>query len=247
VGDASLWWSDGSWGAAFSYTMMEVLMKKFLMTVGLAVALAAMAVSSASATGMLNSRSPIGTGSNTASVADSMGPNLAASILGVTGATVTCPDVTYNVTQVTTFDARVDPSFGGGCLFLVSGTPVGTATVNTAGASLTLTATHSTFGDGLGSDITVDVNGPIIITTAVGCTLTIPSQSNKGGGTSIQSQNIDTTGANTTSTSPWGAKITATSLSLTYTTHGSCPGIAEHGNDSFFTGSVYVKNVWGSL
>jgi hypothetical protein len=228
---------------------MEVLMKKFLMTAVLAVALAATAVSSASATGMLNSRSPIGTGSNTASVAGSTGPNLAASVLGVTGATVTCPDVSYNVTGVSTSDATVDPTFGpaGACVFNVSGTPVGTASVNTVGASLTLTATHSTFSSGLGSDITVDVKGPIVVTTAVGCTLTIPSQANKGGGTSIQSQNVDSAGANTTSASPWGAKITATSVSLTYTATGSCPGIAEHGSDSFFTGGVYVKNVWGSL
>jgi hypothetical protein len=229
-------------------------MRKFLTTVGLAVSLGTVVVSSAGATtglGMFSSRAPLGTGSNTASVAGSTGSNLSASVLGVTGATITCPDTTYTVTQVSTFDARVDPSFGpaGACLFVVSGTPVGAVTVDTAGASLTLTATHSSFNSaaGAGSDITVDVNGPIVVTTSIGCTLRILSQANKGGGTSIQSQNVDGAGAGTTSASPWGEKIVVNNLSLTYTATGSCPGIAEHGADTFFSGGVYVKNVWGSL
>jgi hypothetical protein len=230
------------------------MMKKYFKTAGLAVAFAAMAVSSASATagpGMLNSRAPAGPGSNTAAVAGNTGPNLAASVLGVTGATVTCPDTTYTVNSVSTTDANVSPTFGpaGQCVFAVSALPVGTATVHTTGASLTVNAAHSVFNNttGLGTDLTVNTAGTIVVTTSAGCTLTIPTQSNKGGGTLLQSQNINSAGGNDTSASPWGSKITATSLSLTYTATGSCPGIAEHGSDSFFTGSVYVKNVWGSL
>jgi hypothetical protein len=80
--------------------------------VGLAAVVAAAAVSSADATPMFNSRATIGTGSNTASVAGSTGSNLAASVLRVTGATVTCPDTTYKLTGVTTGQLLFDPTFG---------------------------------------------------------------------------------------------------------------------------------------
>jgi hypothetical protein len=231
--------------------MAEVLMSKLLMTIGIAVSLGAVAVSPAGATAMLDSRGSLSSiiGSNTASVAGSTGSNLPASVIGVTGTTVTCPDTTYTVTQLSTLHAKVDPAFGPDlqCVYHVSGTPVGRATIHTLGAALTLTEIHSSWFGGLASDITADITGPIVVTSDLGCTLTIPSQANRGGGTSIQAQNVDSAGVNSTSASPWGSKITANSVTLTYTATGSCPGIAEHGGDSFFTGSVYVKNVWGSL
>jgi hypothetical protein len=226
-------------------------MRKYCTTVVLAVALAAVAAPSSNATTMFNSRAPIGIGSNTAAVAGSTGSNLAASVLGVTGSTVSCPDTTFTVTGVTTTDVRIDPAYGppGTCVYSVSGTPVSSASVNTTGVSLTLTATHGAFnsGTGAGSDYTVDLSGTIVLATGVGCTLTFPPQSGQAGGTSLQSQNVDSTGVNTTSASPWGSKFTANSLTLTYTASGSCPGIAEHGTDFFISGGFYLKNVWGSL
>jgi hypothetical protein len=225
---------------------MEGLMRKLVSTVGLAVAFAAMAASSASATSgpaMLTSHSPFGTASNTAVVAKSEGPNLGAHLFTATSAQVSCSEVDFRVTTVTTNTSTIDPSYSG-CTFIVSGTPLGTATVDSA-CTWDLSFVNAVFNDstGVGSGGTATNCATQVTIPGIGCTLDVFAQTSEG----ISSQNVDTSGAATTVATPWGSKITATNSGLTYTTTGSCPGLSEHGKDAAYSGSVYVKDVWGML
>jgi hypothetical protein len=221
-------------------------MKKFIKTAGLAVAFAAVAVSSASATtgpAMLNSASPIGTASNIAATAGSTGGNLGAHTFTATSAQVSCTTASYKVTTVTTTTSTIDPSYSG-CTFLVSGTALGTASVD-SGCTWDLSFSAATFTNttGAGSGGSATNCYTQVTVPGIGCTLDVFAQTSSG----IASQNVDTSGAATTVATPWGSKITATNSGLTYTTTGSCPGLSEHGKDAAYSGSVYVKNVWGSL
>ena len=223
-------------------------MRKFMRTAGLAVAFAAMAVSSASAaTGpaMLTSANPIGVGSNTAAISTVMASNYPAHTFTIGGAIVTCADANFGVTAVTTNTAHVDTSYSG-CQLLVSGTPVGAATID-VGCAWTLTFHTAVFdsASGAGTGGSIDTNCNTAVTVpAVNCQINVAAQTRPG----ISSQNIDTTGANTASLTPWGSKITGSVTGLTYTVPAgkSCPGVAEHGTGNY-AGAVAIKNVWGML
>jgi hypothetical protein len=226
---------------------MEGLMRKFIKTAGLAVAFAAMAVSSASATtgpAMLTSTNPIGTGSNTAAVSGNTA-SFAAHTFTIGGAVVTCGDANFTITSVTTNTATVDPHYTG-CSLLVSGTPVGAATVDIA-CDWTFTFHHATFTDttGAGTGGTVDTNCNTAVTVpAVNCQINVAAQTRPG----ISTQNITSTGASTAVAHPWGSKITGNVTGLTYTVPAgkSCPGVAEHGTGNY-VGTVAVRNLWGML
>jgi hypothetical protein len=223
-------------------------MKKFIKTAGLAVAFAAMAVSSASATAgpaMLTSASPLGTGHNTAAVAGSTGVNLPPHTFTAGGARVSCPDADFRVTSVTTNTASVDASYSGGCTFIVGGLTLGAAAVD-VNCGWTLSFHNATFTDttGAGTGGTVVLPCSTTVTVpAIGCVIHVLAQTREG----ISSQNVDAAGVNSAAPTPWGSKVIANVTGLTYTTNGACAGLAEHNNDSVYAGSVYVKNVWGML
>jgi hypothetical protein len=151
--------------------------------------------------------------------------------------------VDFNITSVTTNTAHFDASYGPGCVALVSGTPVAPASVD-VNCQWTLTFQTATFTDttGAGSNVTVDLPCQTTITIeAIGCTIhVLPGRYGH-----ITTQNIDTTGASSTSASPTGVKLTPSIGNLTYTATGACQ-IAEHGTATY-TGPVYVKNLWGML
>jgi hypothetical protein len=228
---------------------MTRLFKVMVITVALAGSTVGLA-NATSGPGMFASRSPLGTGSSTASIAGSTGANLPSTVFGVTNATISCSHPHVTVTNTSTVDVTADLTFGphGKCVFSISGTPLGTATVTTS-TSYTYTLQHGLVvtPPGALSRITVDLPEIVVSAPSIGCTITVPAQSNKGGGSSLTLQNVSTSGANDTSASPWGSKVSASSLTLTYTTDGACPGLAEHGSDFSINSSVYVKNLWGSF
>jgi hypothetical protein len=221
-------------------------MRTFMKAAGLALALAALTASPASATtgpAMLNSASPIGTASNIPATSGSSGPRLAALTFGATGSQISCSNVVLRVTSVTTTTAVIDPSYTG-CTYLVSGTSLASVTFDTNCAwdlSFANAAFNSTTGAMTGA--TVSICRSQITIPGLGCTVDLFSQTREG----IASQNVDINGNASTATTPWGSKITSFPEGVTYTTTGSCIGLAEHGSDSAFATSVAVKNLWASL
>jgi hypothetical protein len=224
---------------------MEGLMSKFIKTAVLAVAFAAMVASSASAaTGpaMLKDASPTGTASNLAAISGNAAA-FPAHTFTATSAQVSCAHADFHILGVTTNTATIKPTYTS-CNFLLNGTPLAAATVDT-GCHWTLLfhtgVFNSTTGAGTGGsafNCATQVTVP-----AIGCTLDVFAQTRPG----ISSQNINAAGGNDTSATPWGSKVIANVTGLTYTTTGSCPGLSEHGNDAAYAGTVAVKNVWGSL
>jgi hypothetical protein len=159
---------------------------------------------------------------------------------------VTCADVTFTITGVTTNTVTFDANFHHNCQFIVSGTPVGSATVD-VGCDWSLTLHHAVFDSstGAGTGGTIDTNCTTAVTVpAVNCQINIYGQTRPG----ISTQNIDTTGVNTSSAAPWGSKITASLSGLTYTVPAgkTCPGFAEHGTGAYAS-TVAIKNIWGML
>jgi hypothetical protein len=221
-------------------------MRKIISAAAVALGLAALTGAPAgAATGpaMLRDVSPTGTASNTASVATSEGANLPAHGFTATSAQISCADVVYRVTSVATTTATVDPSYSG-CSFVLNGTPLAPVTVDSR-CTWDLSFANATFNstNGAGTGGTVTTCPTQMTLPAIGCTIDIAAQTREG----ISAQNVDTSGANSALATPWGSKITANVSGITYTTTGSCPGLSAHGNDASYTGSLYVKNVFGVL
>lgn len=228
-------------------------MKKFIKTAGLAVAFAAMAVTSASATvgpAMVRVDGTPGTGHNTGSLSGNASTYGASSFTAGGGAVkVQCGTADFKVTSTTTntvnFDASYSPGGAAGpCTFAVSGTVLGTAAIDTT-TSWSLLGHHAVFDTSTGAttDVTVTNSVTKVTVPGIGCTLDVFHQTSRG----ITIQNIDAAGNNTTVATPWGSKIIASVNNLTYTTTGSCVGLPEHGTDGFYSGTVAIANVFGSL
>jgi hypothetical protein len=226
---------------------MEGLMRKFMKTAGLAVAFAAMAVSSASAASgpaMLKTTGTIGTASNTGAISGNAA-SYGTHVFTAGAAKVNCEDATFHIRTITTTAATIVPTYSG-CALNISGTNVAPATVTT-GCDWDLNFGAGTFHtSGLGTGGTVTTTCTTVVDVpAIGCQLDVFGQTRPG----ITSQNIDAAGANSASATPWGSKIIASVTGLTYTTTtapgGNCV-IAEHGTGTY-AGTVAVHNVWGSL
>jgi hypothetical protein len=229
---------------------MEGLMRKYMTIVGLAVAIAAMAVSSASATtgrAMLTSHGQHHLGSNTGAISGNSA-SFAAHTFQAGGATVRCADANFTVTAVSTTTAHFDPSFSG-CQLIVSGTPVAAASVTAPCTwTLSLHMTTATYNDltGAGTGATV-VTGctTIVHAPAVNCELDVAAQA----AGSITTQNINNTGDSSTLATPWGSKITSASTGLSYVVPAgkSCPGVTSPGTDGAYAGTAAIPGVWGML
>jgi hypothetical protein len=222
-------------------------MRKFLGGVVLAVVFAGVAASAASATigpAMLNSRAPIGTGSNTATVAGfpASAGNLGASVFTTaSGAHVDCQEVDFKITNLTTTTAHFDASYS---LCTATVPPLTFSATVHVGCQWTLTFQNATFNNttGAGANATVDLPCNTTVTVpAAGCQITVASQTRGH----ITTQNLDSAGAPTTSgPSPTGVKLTPNVSGLSYTSN--CIGVPTPGTASYI-GPVYVHNVWGSL
>jgi hypothetical protein len=222
-------------------------MRKLVQAVALAVAFTALAASSAGATtgpAMIKSASPFGTASNTAAISGN-GSNFAGPLFGASGATIGCSDVVIRVTTVSTTTITGHGAVTG-CIFSISGTPVATATVTafcTTDFSFTGAIFNNTTGATTSGTLSAANCGATVVTTA-GCTIHGVGQTLGNG---ISAQNISSTGANDTSATPWGAKLIANVTGITYTSTGSCPGIAEHGSNGSASGTIVGRNIWGAL
>jgi hypothetical protein len=229
---------------------MEGLMRKLMTIVGLAVAIVAMAASSARATtgrAMLTSHGQHHLGSNTGSVSGNSA-SFPAHTFQTGGATVSCPVVTVTVTAVSTTTAHFDPKFHS-CQLLVSGTPVGAAAVTTPCTwTLSLHMPEAMFNDatGHGTGATV-VTGctSTVHAPAVNCEIDVAAQPVSG----ITTQNVNNTGDPTAVATPWGSKITSTSTGLSYVVPAgkSCPGVTSPGTNGAYTGTITIPGVWGML
>jgi hypothetical protein len=222
-------------------------MSKLITTAALALAFSAVAASSAIATigpAMLTSRLPITRASNTAAVAGNTGPNLAGASFVASSARVACADDDLHITTpLPTNTVHATPTFSG-CVFSVSGTPVATSTID-HNCEWTATAHHATFNTTTGatSDITLDICELTLTIPAVGCTIHVTESDEEPG---VSLQNITSTGANDTSASPWGSRITAGLTGLHYITTGSCPGLPSTGSASY-SAALYARNIWAML
>jgi hypothetical protein len=219
-------------------------MRRLARYAGLSVALAAVAVSSASADpAMFKSAAPIGTGSNTSAISGNAA-GFGAHTFSASGAQVTCADAVFGIVSVATLTTTIRPIHLS-CRYLVAGTPVGAATVHPS-CHWDLSFHHANI-DLLGhvTDPTMQITCAAQVTVpSVGCTIDIPAQTRSG----LSMQNIDAAGANTSSLTPWGSKIVASIPGLTYTTTTTAGGncaIPEHGTGTY-AGTVAVKNLWGS-
>jgi hypothetical protein len=228
-------------------------MKKFIKTAGLAVAMAAMAVSTANATtgaAMLKSASPVGVASNIAAEAGNTGANLGSHVFtAAAGATVSCSTATFHLTTpVPTNSVTFRPTYSG-CAFSVSGTTLGAATVD-INCEWTLTFSSASFTDttGAGTGGRADVPCSTTVTVpTIGCTIHVSPVAAAPG---ISSQNVTSAGVNDATATPWGSKIIANVTGLGYTTTTAAGGncvIASSGSSATYAGSVYQRNVWGAL
>jgi hypothetical protein len=222
-------------------------MRKFTRTACLAIAIAGLAASSAHGTigpAMFGSASPFGTGSNIAQVAQSEGGDRSGPDWGFAGGggSVPCSRVVYRVTSVTTTTASVDPSFSG-CT-LVVGSPLALVTITTP-CAWTVHFTNAQFSNatGAGSGGTLSTNcTTTFVLPQIGCTVDMAPHTSEG----VSWQNVTTTGANSTSATPWGMALSTNLTNMTYEGTGGCFGFGTHG-DFALASTVSFKNLWGTL
>lgn len=222
--------------------------QKVLLWATVALATAAPAAGATTGPAMLTSRSPVGIASNTAATSGNTASFPGSSYTFPSVAGLGCDDVSFDVTTpVATDTLALRPTFAG-CTVKVAGTVIATGTID-VNCEWTLAFTRATFSttSGDSSGVTVSIPCQTTVTLpAVGCTLHVAAVPGTG---AISAQNIDGTGANDVSASPWGVKIVASLSGLRYTTTqsagGNCvfPATGTLGYD----GAVALKNVWGML
>jgi hypothetical protein len=225
-------------------------MTRLVTMLALTLALAATAAASAGATAgpaMLGSASPLGIASNTAADAGSEGTNLgpgAMTVSGLPGAT--CSSVQFRITSVTTTTATLDPAFQN-CAVFIGGMEVEPVPITTP-CDWTVTVQTGGFSNATGHTVaaTLRTNCTTALTFDTGCTVDVLAQTRTG----VTLQNVDTVGANSTSATPWGSKVSLNISTLTYARTGTtglfCSTMPPAGTVSLVS-SFYAKNVWGRL
>lgn len=163
--------------------------------------------------------------------------------IGSGGTVYSCTYVYYDFVGVTTGTATIKPALRG-CQLFISGSPVADVGIDTP-CSWTLSIDHATFdtatGFMAGGTLTTGCVTTVTI-PATGCVAHLPAQTVGG----LSWQNINASGGNDTSATPWGSKLIQASSGLTFTATGACLGLPEHGTFSVIS-TVAIHNLFGRL